>query len=1766
MSFERLARRRMLRLIVAAALIVSAYVVAPIAVPGMATRAAADQPVSGAFTLGGGVGGSIDPRTGMFSVSMPLVNVASRGGSGVTMTLGWDQARAGSSVDRYGWGAGWSLGTTFVDPSGGTTVYPADGGAYAFDGQFDSRLENYVLEDLVYAIADGTLPAVAGVHPALDYASTLTYDDGRVDYFDSDGNFVSRVDRFGNRTDLTYSSAGVNQWQPATIVDAYGLTTTFDYGTDDDGQGTVTVSAPSRADGVVASTVVTFDADGRVQRLTDPNGNEAAVTYTSVPTANEEYVQTVTGPSGAQTGVTYQVVQYANDPNPLTAVNTLDVTDLDGNKLMATRTFDMDPEENGPEQHNYAGYPEYLSSTEDLLFERADPDYRYTTEISNGASGTLSTYDSEHRLVARTVTAQNDAGDVIVQRHAMTYPGFFPPQALPGNYARPLTTQVQFLSKSGPGGMQTKGSARTVQSSQTYDMHGRVKTSTDELGTTTTTTYDPTFGLVTSSVAVAKDGTQRSVTNALNAAKTAILSTTQAEAGTGEALSARTVIGYAYDGFGELTSRTATWAADAAPPDNGGGPASSTTSFDVTIDAARRTRTVKLTAGAGTTAARTTTTTIDLVSGQPLQTADALGRTTSRRYDAGGRIVALTPPTGLTTKTSYAPADQDTGDPAIRTVTEADGHVTQTTYDELGRTTEVTDNVRNGAFVSGAAGATARTVAKTTYDYLTNLVTSTDRAGRTTTTTSDALGRPVQQVGPTGITRQITYDDTANSILTAVLGENAAAAGQYTTDTYDALSRHVSSQTTYPVPNRGRPQFLSDPVDQVSYDGIGRPTRFVSEDRVGVPDYSGPGGFPTTTVVGPTSGAPNPGSPITATDVDTLDGRTSVRTLQQAGQPDREGSSVTYDAAGNINSVGDALGRKTVYTYAGDGQVKTRTSPSGIVTTNAYEPTTGRLSIVTARAVDGTTTKTSYAYVPTGKVGAGLIASMTNESGTVTYSYDADRNPTGVTYPNGSTITSDFTDQGELRTSTDITGAVTTYAYFDDSSLKSATQVRAGTTLASVAYTYDGLGRVRTVTRGNGLITTNSYTPNHLLQTQTTLDKTGKQVESHSYAYDTHHNLTTRTDTTAKPGGCPAPCNPGPSTYGTWTTSYQYDAYDRLVGSSVYTGSQATGTPTTTLVYALDLSGNVTKTTRTTRAGSSPVVTTTTSNAIDDAGQLTSATTGTSTVQQTFDPDGRVKKSLDGSTTTYRPDGLPATVTKNGTTTEFSYWPDGSRRRAASTTGTTSSTTDLYYRADGALVNDTGTRVGGSSTASYLLTAGREARTTRPGANASAATTTGKGVGYFLRDRHSSVTAVVDSTGAVTNTYAYGDYGAPALLDGRAGAVTGAAPGAAAGQTNPFTYAGAAVRGMYTDAGIGTLMTPTRVYDPAQGRFTSRDPANLHNRYVGFNSNPIMHLDLTGQTPLLDIILDALFAVVFAVAAVATGGAAAAAGVEVFAAVEAGTEVAATVATTAIANSVATVAGITGAVSNGLKLADDVDDSVTGKHFLTDSERGALNTTATVAGAVAFAGGIATAGATVAGALAEGAEGAGAAAAGDVATDADAFGAGPAANPGAPPADPASLVSSPEPLPYETPDIAIEKKTMWSVGNGPQVKPGQLNADGGLNQPAAINNGVDPVVKAPSNGVNLADQEVVVEQPPTKGPFAKANDPMKQLEQPKGPKLNAKVKVGNDLPDNWITKKTEYDFGFKVAKPVEIGAPVPKELYASDFPDDLIEKKTDIGY
>jgi hypothetical protein len=393
----------------------------------------------------------VDERTGLFSVSVPVVSVAGpgSGSAGVSWSLVWDQGRAADSVDRSGFGEGWSLGVSFIDPANPTTVYPANGGAYTAGGTYESGLVNYPLQDLEFRRDSGGFPF------------ELLYDDGRVDSFDVNGNLVSRVDRFGNRTTLVWEPAeGVEGgWQPSSITDGYGLVTTFLYSTDGTGDRVIEVQAPERSDGVTASTTITLDENRRVSSVTDPSNATAHFEYGPAPGSDElEFVSRVISASQAQTHVFYQ--GFGSLQPGLTAVQTVVTTDAEGDVQGPARLFSMNPE--GDDDHNYTGHPRYHGGTSDQLFVSGNADYFYSTELLScvvptpepfescpgSPLSTVSTYDSQHRLVDRKVMA----GDVQVQKQVSTY---VPVRAVDvdPNYARPLGTSVTYQATSGPDGI-----------------------------------------------------------------------------------------------------------------------------------------------------------------------------------------------------------------------------------------------------------------------------------------------------------------------------------------------------------------------------------------------------------------------------------------------------------------------------------------------------------------------------------------------------------------------------------------------------------------------------------------------------------------------------------------------------------------------------------------------------------------------------------------------------------------------------------------------------------------------------------------------------------------------------------------------------------------------------------------------------------------------------------------------------------------------------------------------------------------------------------------------------------------------------------------------------------------------------------------------------------------------------------------------------------------------------------------------------------------
>ena len=116
-----------------------------------------------------------------------------------------------------------------------------------------------------------------------------------------------------------------------------------------------------------------------------------------------------------------------------------------------------------------------------------------------------------------------------------------------------------------PTGSRPPRAAATVESSRVYDDHGRVTSSTDETGTTTTVTYDEAFGLITGVTIVGADGSRSETSHTLSDDRKTIVGATTSYAAPGQPLSARSTTTYAYDTTGQLLQRTMTWAPGAEP-------------------------------------------------------------------------------------------------------------------------------------------------------------------------------------------------------------------------------------------------------------------------------------------------------------------------------------------------------------------------------------------------------------------------------------------------------------------------------------------------------------------------------------------------------------------------------------------------------------------------------------------------------------------------------------------------------------------------------------------------------------------------------------------------------------------------------------------------------------------------------------------------------------------------------------------------------------------------------------------------------------------------------------------------------------------------------------------------------------------------------------------------------------------------------------------------------------------------------------------------
>lgn len=803
---------------------------------------------------------------------------------------------------------------------------------------------------------------------------------------------------------------------------------------------------------------------------------------------------------------------------------------------------------------------------------------------------------------------------------------------------------------------------------------------------------------------------------------------------------------------------------------------------------------------------------------------DSLGRWTSVRYDALGRVTHTTAncrdgagnpvATGCAT---YSPAARD------RNVT------TLTNYDLLGRTANTYQNYVDGAYNSSATDEDVRT--HTVYDGVGRVVTSvanfedgvysstaSDR-DIITTTRYDGLGRAIQlvdainaatQTGYNGLDQTVALTDTLGRVTRQGYDGTGAQRWRLTPDgrltlfQLDGLGRVVATIQNYQDGTSTAAEPDRDLITRAVYDAAGRRLRAVDPlGRITAFTYDN---RDRLTMV--TDNVVETGCVQSDTDCnvqtqygyDRADNR--VRMIDGRGVTAQQ---ATYDAAHQQRTWVDGLGRTTIYSYDALGRQTEQQDPRGPANSVTYSYD-GRDRLTTTTASNLGTLAQNYDAL-------GRRVSLSDGTGTTSFVFDALGRIISVTAPDSGMVGYSYTPRGERETLIYPDLTQLTYRYKADGQLW---RVEQGATLLA-EYSYDPAGRLNTLTRANGATTTYSYNGvDRLKQLETQVQ--GQVVSQFSYQLDrlgvrrvvtetlslatslTGSGLPMASDRAARPLAYRSPLRDAEQTAatpeqhasvlsGSSTTrviSYDYDRLNRL------TSAIESGATSNSYGYGYDLAGNRI------RATANGVTTSRTYNAANQVDGWS------------YDATGNL---LNDGTTTYGYDALSRLTSQGGAS--LTYNGDGTLV-ARSVGATTTRYVQDFAVPLSQVLND--------GTANYLVYSPGERLAISPSGTRT----------WYIADALGSVRQTLDDTGTPLATANYDPWGVPQ-----------------GGQIAPFGFTGE------LQDPSGMVYLRARWYNASHGTFTSVDPFSgfseqpysLHP-YAYAYSDPVRYTDPTGKNPL----------------------------------------------------------------------------------------------------------------------------------------------------------------------------------------------------------------------------------------------------------------------------------------------------------------------------
>ena len=378
-----------------------------------------------------------------------------------------------------------------------------------------------------------------------------------------------------------------------------------------------------------------------------------------------------------------------------------------------------------------------------------------------------------------------------------------------------------------------------------------------------------------------------------------------------------------------------------------------------------------------------------------------------------------------------------------------------------------------------------------------------------------------------------------------------------------------------------------------------------------------------------------------------------VNNITTTIHPDNTGATQQkFDSNGLLLSETDPLNRTKTYTYHPNRQRRTETDALNKTTTWEYD-TFGHPKSITD-SFGKTTTYTNNQF--------GAPVSVTNEIGKIkTLSYDAGNNLTRVADELGTSASLTYNDKGNATSFTDGDGKTTRFTYDAFGNVISKVDALGRT----MSYTYDNMGRVITMTDARGVT---RYTYDALGRLLTTTDPLNN-VETN--VYDANGNRIRLIDARSGPQG---PGLAPPQGEVVFETEFEYDAANRLI--------KITFADNTTIKFAYNFRGQ--------RISETDQLNRTTQLSYDNAGQLTKIVRPDQTeLNFTYDLVGRIRTATDerGKIYTYEYDpncGCSDRLTKiihpDGKADSYRY--DDAGRKIAFTDANGRETTYTYDARD----------------------------------------------------------------------------------------------------------------------------------------------------------------------------------------------------------------------------------------------------------------------------------------------------------------------------------------------------------------------------------------------------------------------------------------------------------------------------------------------------